>query len=228
MDEPEISQYSLFRFAAEALRPLARLTLDLDEVARRLGLAPEESWDGRGALRVACFVLGGTDFAVSRHGSEPVGTTVWSTRAGPVDPGQRLGILLDALGAGPEEVLNPGVPADLWQGAVRREQSHQLFWERFRKRPGMYTGRVAYGPVASYLGGYDMATGGALLDGFRQWLAVRFRNGGNLHWSALVADEVFPDGLPEGEGSPEQERHAVQELLRLLDEFFEQREPSSC
>ncbi|MEU6970511.1 hypothetical protein AB0A71_22785 [Kitasatospora aureofaciens] len=118
-------------------------------MARRLGLAPERSWDGCGALRVACFVLGGTDFGVGHHDGDPVATTVWSTRAGPVDDGERLGILLAALGAGPEAVLKPGLPVAPWQGAVRQEQSHQLFWERFRKRPGMYTGRVAYGPVAS-------------------------------------------------------------------------------
>ncbi|ARF78638.1 hypothetical protein ACIG0C_03060 [Kitasatospora aureofaciens] len=46
MDEPEISRFPLFQSAAEALRPLARLTLDLDEVARRLGLAPEDSVRG--------------------------------------------------------------------------------------------------------------------------------------------------------------------------------------
>ncbi|MFI9319045.1 hypothetical protein ACIGXI_04520 [Kitasatospora aureofaciens] len=58
MDEPEISRFSLFQSAAEALRPLARLTLDLDEVARRLGpWIPRSGWAPEDSARGAAVRL---------------------------------------------------------------------------------------------------------------------------------------------------------------------------
>lgn len=99
--------------------------------------------------------------------------------------------------------------------------SCQEFWENFKKRPGMFVVRVSFETVTGFLTGYDVAAEGALLNGFREWLAARLVSGWNLVWWALVAELVFPEGRPAEPWSHEDDQHAVGGLFRLLDEFFE-------
>lgn len=224
-------QPSMFDLAGERLRPLALLAVDLDAVARRLRLVVEESWDGLGRLRVAFFVLEGTDYAVTCHEGDPPGTCVWVKRAGPVDPGERVSVLLDVLRLGAEAVAfaawgretqwSPGAPPSWGQRSGRSVRSHQEFWELFKTRPGMYVGRVRYNAVTAYLDGYDHASGGRLLTGFQPWLARKLQTGGNLVWPSLVLRVLLPEGrAPEPWPEVDQQR-AVEGLFGLLDEFYE-------
>ncbi|WP_406467263.1 hypothetical protein OH738_06145 [Streptomyces hirsutus] len=223
-------QCSMFQAATEPLVSLALLAVDLDSVARRLRLTIEESWDGHGVVRAAFFTLGGTDFVVTHHERDPSGTCVWVRKSGPVDPAARTAVLLTALGVGVEAVSYStwGVGTDLSQlpAAWRRHRnrsvdSHQRFWENFRKRTGMYVGRVTYDGVTTYLNGYDHACGGALLDGLREWLADTHQAGQNLIWRAQVVQVVFPEGRPAEPWSEDEHRQAVAGLFALLEGFFE-------
>lgn len=170
----------MFQAATEPLISLALLAVEPDSVARRLRLTIEESWDRHGAIRAAFFTLDGTDFVVTHHERDPSGTYVWVRKSGPVDPAERMAVLLTALDVGSEAVSYStwGMGTDLSRVPVawgrkrgRRVESHQRFWENFRKRTGMYVGRITYDGVTAYLNGYDHACGGALLNGLREWLA---------------------------------------------------------
>ncbi|MFD5779095.1 hypothetical protein [Streptomyces sp. NPDC126933] len=221
----------MFHAATEPLVSLALLSVDLDAVAWRLRLTIEESWDGHGAVRAAFFTLGGTDFVVTHHEGDPLGTCVWVRKSGPVDPAERMAVLLTALGVGAEAVSystwgigtdRSQLPAAWRRGRSKPVESHQRFWENFRKRPGLYVGRITYDAVTAYLNGYDHAVGGAVLNGFRQWLADTYRVGQNLVWSAQVVQVVFPEGgRPAEPWSEDEHQHAVAGLFTLLEEFFQ-------
>ncbi|MFD4696383.1 hypothetical protein [Streptomyces niveus] len=222
-------QCSVFQAATEPLISLALLAVELDSVARRLRLTVEESWDEHGAVRAACFTLDGTDFVVTRHERDPAGTYVWVRKSGPVDPAARMAVLLAALGVGPEAVVYStwGVgtglsrlPAAWGRSSGRADESHQRFWENFRRRTGMYVGRITYEGVTAFLDGYNHAGGGVLLGGLTEWLADTKQAGQNLVWSAQVVGVVFPGGRPAEPWSPEEHRQAVAGLFALLDEFF--------
>ncbi|MCX5358587.1 hypothetical protein OG864_07745 [Streptomyces sp. NBC_00124] len=226
--EPAV-QCSMFQATTGPLVSMALLSLDLDEVARRLSLTIEQSWDGHGAVRAAFFTLAGTDFVVTHHEGDPPGTYVWVRNSGPVDPAARTGILLTALGVGTEVVSYStwGIGTDLsripaaWRRFRHRPvDSHQRFWESFRDRMGMYVGRVTYEGVTAYLDGYDHASGGALLNGLREWLAATYGVGENLMWAAQVVQVVFPEGRPDSPWSKDEHTRAVEGLVALLEEFF--------
>ncbi|WP_327721369.1 hypothetical protein OG381_42870 [Streptomyces sp. NBC_00490] len=227
--EPAV-QCSMFQATTGPLVSMALLSLDLDEVARRLSLTIEESWDGNGAVRAAFFTLAGTDFVVTDHEGDPPGTYVWIRKSGPVDPAARTAVLLTALGVGTEVVSYStwGIGTDLsripaaWHGFRHRPvDSHQRFWESFRDRTGMYLGRITYEGAAAYLNGYDQGCGGALLHGLREWLADTYGVGGNLVWWAQVVLIVFPEGRPDAPWSEDQHTRAVEGLFALLEEFFQ-------
>ncbi|MFG3304905.1 hypothetical protein [Streptomyces wuyuanensis] len=225
-------QCSMFQAATEPLVSLALLAVELDMVAQRLRLTIGESWDGHGAVRAAFFTLGGTDFVVTHHEGDPPGTCVWVWKSGPVDPAERMALLLAALGVGAEAVSYStwGVGTDLsrlpatWgRGGVMRRpvESHERFWQSFRERTGMYVSPVTFHGVTAYLNGYDHGCGGALLNGFRQWLADRYEVGPNLVWWAQVVQVVFPEGRPSDPWADEQHHQAVAGTLTLLEEYFQ-------
>ncbi|MGW7613482.1 hypothetical protein ACWGKW_40820 [Streptomyces sp. NPDC054766] len=223
-------QASMFQSAAWPLSSLALLSVDLEAVALRLRLTLETSWDGHGTVRAAFFVLDGTDFVVTHHEGDAPGTHVWTRKGGPVDSATRVGGLLAALGVGPEAVSYSTwgagtdlshVPAAWGRGRGKPVWSRQEFWENFKRRPGMFVGRVSFEAATGFLTGYDVAAEGALLNGFQEWLAAKLGSGWNLVSWALVVELVFPDGRPAEPWSHEDDQHAVGGLFRLLDEFFE-------
>ncbi|MCW8100360.1 hypothetical protein [Streptomyces tauricus] len=226
-------QASMFQSAAWPLYSLALLSVDLDAVARRLRLTLETSWDGHGSVRAAFFVLDGTDFVATHHEGDGPGTHIWTRKGGPVDAATRGESLLAALGVGPEVVSYSswGVGTDLsvippaWRraGTAARKPvwSRQDFWENFRTHPDVFVARVNFESVTGFLSGYDVAVSGNLLDGFREWLAAKLGFGRNLVWSALILKLVFPEGRPAEPWSQEDDQHAVDQLIKLLDEYFE-------
>ncbi|MGW0877844.1 hypothetical protein ACWD3Z_46445 [Streptomyces sp. NPDC002740] len=224
-------QTSMFQSAGWPLHSLALLSVDLDAVARRLRLTLETSWDGHGSVRGAFFVLDGTDFVATHHEGDAPGTHIWTRKGGPVDPAARAGRLLAALGVGPEAVSYStwGVGTDLsdippaWRRAGKRKPtgSRQEFWENFKTYPGTYLAHVNFESVTGFLTGYNVAVAGGLLNGFQEWLAAKLGFGRNLIWSTLVVKLVFPEGRPAEPWSHEDDQHAVDQLLNLLDEFFE-------
>ncbi|WP_460060692.1 hypothetical protein [Streptomyces sp. YKOK-I1] len=74
--------------------------------------------------------------------------------------------------------------------------------------------------MTAFLNGYNAAVAGALLSGFQEWLAAKLGFGRNLIWVALVLSSAFPQGRPAEPWSPEDDQHAVDQLFKLLDEYF--------
>jgi hypothetical protein len=83
-------------------------------------------------------------------------------------------------------------------------------------------GVANYDAAAAFVSGWDFASDLGLLTGFREWLIVRLGTGNNLHWSALVLHVAFPkdaDAQAAATRSAKAQRHAVDTLFKLIDEF---------
>lgn len=100
------------------------------------------------------------------------------------------------------------------------------FFQAVRRRPALYGIDSTYGATAAFVLGFDAATTGGLLSGFREWLIVRINDGNNLAWPALVtrllADECSHDGEREMCGRCSEGGGG--RLFDLLDEFLSEKE----
>jgi hypothetical protein len=114
------------------------------------------------------------------------------------------------------------------------EMAERQFLAEFAKRPGMFVGVESFERVGAWLHGYDfhgLRTGGALLDGFHEWLVQRSGGrGSNLHWSAFVLLIAFPDRdrLAPGDLTQDEESYVIRLLFELIDRFLGEREAVSA
>jgi hypothetical protein len=93
-----------------------------------------------------------------------------------------------------------------------------------RKRPGMYIRPATYDTAVAFVDGYDTATQGGLLVGFREWLVVKLDGGNNLIWSVLVSDLMHhTTGMKEFK-SPDDHNAAIEFLFATLDQFLGERD----
>jgi hypothetical protein len=90
----------------------------------------------------------------------------------------------------------------------------------------MYLSLVEFDVAAAFIQGFDLASNGGALVGFREWLVVKLGYGNNLAWSESALRLAFPDAeaprqclLQSGE-----QKRAVELLFRLLEEFWQERE----
>jgi hypothetical protein len=97
--------------------------------------------------------------------------------------------------------------------------------EQVAKHPGMYLPRVEFDVAAGLIQGFDLASSGGLLTGFREWLVVRVGYGNNLAWTELALRAIFAK-----EESPRQilpkngiQQNAVEGLFKLLGTFWHER-----
>jgi hypothetical protein len=92
----------------------------------------------------------------------------------------------------------------------------------FLKRPSMYLPVASHDAVVAYVLGYDAATQGGLLVGFREWLIVKLQDGNNLAWPALVLEMTRRDRAQRP--APENaESHAVEVMNATLEQFASER-----
>ncbi|MEU7947361.1 hypothetical protein AB0C50_22010 [Micromonospora taraxaci] len=80
----------------------------------------------------------------------------------------------------------------------------------------------SFNSVAAFVLGFDAATNGGLLSGFREWLIVRINDGNNLAWPALAGRLLAVD-CPHGDPGRVCADCGDQggfELLGVLDEFL--------
>lgn len=95
-----------------------------------------------------------------------------------------------------------------------------------RRRPEMFGVPSTFRGICAFVQGADAGNEWQLLAGFREFLVVRADKGPNLTWTGLALHIAFPgneylaDGLLD---DPGRERHAIDTLLDLLDEFLERR-----
>ena len=82
----------------------------------------------------------------------------------------------------------------------------------------MYVQSESYAEVTAVIYGYDAATLGGALAGFREWLIVRQDGGNNLDWFGLVQNAAA-----QGKKNPS-EQDKIATLLSLITEFAEYRD----
>jgi hypothetical protein len=97
--------------------------------------------------------------------------------------------------------------------------------EHMKKRPGMYVAKVDFDSVAAFIAGFNLATNGGLLVGFREWLIVKLGYGNNLVWDALVLKLTFPEAESASNQllQAEQQKRAVESLFQLLEAFLQEK-----
>lgn len=66
---------------------------------------------------------------------------------------------------------------------------------RFFQAPGMYVQHPSFDSSAAFLQGFDVACGGRILVGFREWLILKLGSGSNLAWTELFLRFAFPESL---------------------------------
>jgi hypothetical protein len=97
------------------------------------------------------------------------------------------------------------------------------------KHPRMYLLEWRYVTLVALVTGCDLATDGALLTGFQEWISERVLGTpeSSLYWSTLVASQFEPallDGaVSEALLSDELSEAACRDLLQQLDEFLSAR-----
>ena len=86
--------------------------------------------------------------------------------------------------------------------------------DEIRRHPGMYFREPSFDVVSAFVEGYDAATIGGFLIGFREWLIVKLNDGNNLSWSQLALRL-----LQAKNGHQDPSSQAIG-LLDLLEEFL--------
>ncbi len=92
--------------------------------------------------------------------------------------------------------------------------SNRAYFESVRRRPRLHGLDGTWGGTVAFVLGFDAATSGGLLSGFREWLIVRLGDGNNLTWAAL-AERAVTESDPRETGDS-----GADELFALLDEFL--------
>jgi hypothetical protein len=103
---------------------------------------------------------------------------------------------------------------------------YQELFSSVRRHPGAYGVPDSMAGFVAFLQGVDYGNAGQFLAGFRELLVVRAGKGANLTWPGLVWHIAFPGNSSlsaELLGDPERERHAIDTLFQLLDEFLKRR-----
>ncbi|AGC49076.1 hypothetical protein MYSTI_07804 [Myxococcus stipitatus DSM 14675] len=78
-----------------------------------------------------------------------------------------------------------------------------------------------YETLVAYVLGFDAATGGGALTGFREWLITRVRDGNNLDWPMLLDMLRAQRAASTVEAREEREKERVDFLCDSLRAFFE-------
>lgn len=105
------------------------------------------------------------------------------------------------------------------------------FIERVKQvcaQPEMFVIKGSYLEITALLTGYDLATNGGALVGFREWLTVRMDGGGNMTWPQQALAATFPNS-PNVDPlllTAADNRSALKMLQELLMEFCEERKRS--
>jgi hypothetical protein len=94
---------------------------------------------------------------------------------------------------------------------------------RALSRPGVHIPAVEFDMIVAFIQGFDLASNGGALAGFREWLIVKLGVGNNLAWSGLVLRSAFPDSDAPRKCLLQENGHkqAIAQLIELLDSFWQ-------
>ena len=95
-----------------------------------------------------------------------------------------------------------------------------------RRRPGMFLPDGSYATLVAFIEGFAMGTGGDLLEGFQDWVAMELRGMRSpQHWGVLaasmVSEEVGNGRAPLSAMSEVGQARASEVLLELLSRFLQ-------
>lgn len=89
----------------------------------------------------------------------------------------------------------------------------------------MFFQPVEYDVATGFIYGFDTASNGGALVGFREWLLPRVGVGNNLAWSELVLYLAFPNAKsPRSQLCHETQKSSVEFLINLLETFWQERQ----
>ena len=93
--------------------------------------------------------------------------------------------------------------------------------EHVRRSPRIFVNRLDFDTVAALVKGFDLATDGGLLCGFREWLIVRVGDGDSISWDGLVRLLAFSDSADVIVEQDDELRHkqAIDVMFDLISEF---------
>ena len=104
--------------------------------------------------------------------------------------------------------------------------SFELLCEDIRAHTGMYVSEATYPVVAALVLGYDLATAGGALRGFREWLIPQVNTGNNLSWNPLILHLAFmnvSNPIAHVLTDAETQRHAIDTLFGAIAAFVKAR-----
>ncbi|MER5466843.1 hypothetical protein ABT010_40795 [Streptomyces sp. NPDC002668] len=106
--------------------------------------------------------------------------------------------------------------------------SEREYFDCVRQRPGMFVGKTSFHMLTAFLTGYDQHAirhGDPGLAGWREWLVARRGKDCNHAWPGQVLHIALPDGWDSmWDLAPADEKHAIEVLFLLLDDFAADRE----
>lgn len=147
---------------------------------------------------------------------------------------QRNGITLDRVREIAEAVLTPPAmtpdPHRSRDGLMKQlsEMSEREYFANVGRRPGMFVGKTSFHMLAAFLTGYDqnaLRHGAPGLAGWQEWLVARRGHSCEHGWPGQVLHIALPDGWDNlWDLSTEDEKHAIEVLFQLLDEFMAARD----
>lgn len=94
------------------------------------------------------------------------------------------------------------------------------------RRGGMYLQHPSYECIVAFVRGYNFATDGGPLVGFREWLIPKLGYGNNLDWDTLALHLAFPESeapLAEANADSAKMTHATSTLCQLYETFEAER-----
>ena len=102
--------------------------------------------------------------------------------------------------------------------------NHREVIRSIRQRPRLYGIDDQYSTAVAFIIGYDTATAGLLLSGFKEWLIVRLDYGNNLTWPSLAKLYIAANEAASTDSAVEDVELSLDHLFSLLDEFLEERD----
>lgn len=100
------------------------------------------------------------------------------------------------------------------------EKDVRLFIRACRQ-PLLFVQSPTFECVCAYIDGYDTATRGGCLQGFRHWLLSEGVEWTNLPWWGLIRRYCFPNNDPSGSLTDAESNEALQALADHLERYLE-------
>ena len=99
---------------------------------------------------------------------------------------------------------------------------YRTLFADLRLYPLTFLPDASYPSICAFIEGIDVGNQGGVLDGFQEWLTIRFDGLSNIAWPGQVLRSVVPEAenVRLSDLTAEQDEHATAMLFDLLDAFM--------